>query len=445
MPVDGRLKGVRVLVAGAGLAGLAAARALEQDGADVSVVEARARVGGRVWTIRDGLHGQHAEGGADIIEDEQTAVLELARAHGLATVRMLKRGFGFYGPNPRGRLQIQTGAQAFARMARELQPLVRDYKLAEGRWDTAIAVAQGAQSVAEWMHRRRLPRWVQDRFRALRGLFLADVEDLSLLALVDLLSDDPFSGQADGSLRLADGNDSLPVAMAARLRREVARETILRRVEQDAHRVGATLETRGSRRRWEGEYIVVATPAAMARHVEFAPGLPEAQARAISSLRYGPATRVLLQFESRFWKRQGRPLAFASARAHGAVWDGNEQQRGRMGILSLLAGGGASAAVSRLVERAGVAGVVRQLSWLGRPSALRAHAIVRWEADPWAGGGYAYFDPGFDPALRNALAHPHGRITFAGEHTSVRWQGYMNGAVESGQRAAAEVAALAAK
>ena len=61
----------------------------------------------------------------------------------------------------------------------------------------------------------------------------------------------------------------------------------------------------------------------------------------------------------------------------------------------------------------------------------------------YARGGYAYFDPGFPPALRSWLALPTGRIFFAGEHTSVKWQGYMNGAVESGRRAAAEIAAVA--
>ena len=63
-------------------------------------------------------------------------------------------------------------------------------------------------------------------------------------------------------------------------------------------------------------------------------------------------------------------------------------------------------------------------------------------AERWSRGGYAYFDPAFDPASRSLLARPFGRIFFAGEHTSGRWQGYMNGAVESGQRAAVELAML---
>ena len=84
-----------------------------------------------------------------------------------------------------------------------------------------------------------------------------------------------------------------------------------------------------------------------------------------------------------------------------------------------------------------------QLDWLGSSGAeLRQSRQVVWETDPWARGGYAYFDPAFDPALRQWLARPFGRLFFAGEHTSFRWQGYMNGAVESGRRAAAEIEAV---
>jgi len=91
----------------------------------------------------------------------------------------------------------------------------------------------------------------------------------------------------------------------------------------------------------------------------------------------------------------------------------------------------------------GVAGVARRLEWLGGPGKLLASRLVVWDKDPWVGGGYAYFDPSFDPDLRPWLARPFKRIVFAGEHTRTKWQGYMNGALESGMRGAAEVASLA--
>src|SRR6476661_1978768 len=93
------LSGVSVIVAGAGLAGLSAARELEARGAAVTVVEARGRAGGRVWTLRDGFAArQHAEAGADLIEEDQEHVVALVKALGLELSRILRDSFGFYGP-----------------------------------------------------------------------------------------------------------------------------------------------------------------------------------------------------------------------------------------------------------------------------------------------------------------------------------------------------------
>ena len=75
---------------------------------------------------------------------------------------------------------------------------------------------------------------------------------------------------------------------------------------------------------------------------------------------------------------------------------------------------------------------------------IASHSTT-WEDDRWAGGGYAYFSSSFDPSLRRWLSAPAGRILFAGEHTSLEWQGYMNGALTTGQRAAMEVLALAGR
>jgi monoamine oxidase len=111
-----------------------------------------------------------------------------------------------------------------------------------------------------------------------------------------------------------------------------------------------------------------------------------------------------------------------------------------------MAGGQASEDTQKIMAQEGVEGLVRALDWLKPGDAeLLHHYHVTWEHDSWAQGGYAYFDSSFDPAWRPWLARPHGRLLFAGEHTSIKWQGYMNGAVESGLRAAAEVWALASE
>ena len=157
---------------------------------------------------------------------------------------------------------------------------------------------------------------------------------------------------------------------------------------------------------------------------------------------FGPATRVLLQFDRRFWRRAGRPSAFGTPFPYGAVWDGSEDQRGPTAILSLLAGGTASAEIQTRLAGSGPEAIAGDLRWLGRPGTLLASRAISWDHDPWAGGGYAYFSTSFLPTDRDWLARPFGRVLFAGEHTSIRWQGYVNGAIESGRRAAAEVCAL---
>jgi len=187
---------------------------------------------------------------------------------------------------------------------------------------------------------------------------------------------------------------------------------------------------------------VLALPASVLRRVPITPALPAHQHEAIANLKYGRATKTLLQFSTRFWRLPGRPRAFGSPLPFGALWEGNEEQRGRPGILALLAGGGASDATHDIVAKAGTPALVGALEWLGAKGAeLVASRQVRWQDDPWSRGGYAFFDPNYDPSLRAWLARPFGRLFFAGEHTSIKWQGYMNGAVESGRRAAEEIVA----
>jgi len=433
-----------ILVAGAGLAGLAAARALTAQGARVTVIDARDRVGGRVWTIREGFAGgQHAEGGADLIESDQTAVMSLARELKLALVPILKDGFGFYGMGANGRRSVETGSRRLGRLFAPFWAEVEKYRLLDGRWSSPIALAFARESVAEYLKRTGASGAVVARFRSLRGFFLADPEDLSMIALLDFLATDAF-GDDGTTFRVRGGNDQLATRMADALPTRVRLRSVLRRVDYGDDDVTATVEDRSGRHAMTADALIVAMPATAVRDVVFAPGLPAQQHEAIATLKYGGATRVLLQFASRFWVRRGRPRAFGSDLSTGAVWDGNEQQRGRGGILSLLAGGRASDEMVAMLNAEGARGVADRLRWMGTPSALVASHVVRWNDDPWVRGGYAYFDPEFDPRGRDLLARPWGRICFAGEHTSVRWQGYMNGAIESGRRAAAEARLLTA-
>jgi len=444
--VDGTaLNGVSVLVAGAGLAGLAAAYDLVAMGAGVTVVDVRDRVGGRVWTIHDGFaEGQHAEAGGDMIDEEQVQIRELAQQVGLKLTRILRGGFGYVRPDPSGHPRIlpRSSVRGWDRLAEELKPLTTPYVLAEQRWDSPITANMARRSVAAWLDQIKADAELRATATGMRGFFLADPDELSLIALVDQFSS--IDAPAAGTMyRIEGGNERLATALAARLGDRLHLNTDVVALSHRGRTVRVSVKNARALSQITCDYAILAMPATLLRRMPITPALPAQQHDAIVRLKYGRATRTLLQFSRRFWRAPSRPRAFGSPLPFGAVWDANEEQRGRGGILSLLAGGGASDATQAIVAKHGARGLTESLDWLGsRNAELTTSRQIVWEQDPYARGGYAYFDPAFDPALRAWLARPFGRLFFAGEHTSIKWQGYMNGAVESGRRAAAEVAAV---
>jgi monoamine oxidase len=441
---DTTLSGVSVLVAGAGLAGLAAARDLIALGATVTVIDVRDRVGGRVWTIRDGFaEGQHAEAGGDFIDEDQHEIRNLAAEVGLKLTRILKGGFGYVRADQSGRAKIvaRDARHGWERLAEQLRGVSRPYTLAERRWDSPITADLARQSVSAWLDQVKADADLRATAAGLRGFFLADPDELSLIALIDQFSesDTPAAG---GLYRIDGGTDRLALALAQPLGERLHLNTDVVALSHRGKVVRVSVKNNRALAQINCDYAILALPATLLRRIPITPALPAQQHEAIVRLKYGRATKTLLQFSKRFWRAAGRPRAFGSPLPFGAVWDSNEEQRGRAGILGLLAGGGASDATQAIVAKHGARGLADALDWLGsKDGELLASRQIVWEQDPYARGGYAYFDPGFEPSLRAWLSRPAGRLFFAGEHTSVRWQGYMNGAVESGRRAAAEVAA----
>ncbi len=437
------LSGTSVIVAGAGLAGLSAAHDLLNLGANVTVFDARDRVGGRVWTIRDGFaDGQHAEAGGDLIDDGHQEIRGLVAEYKLKLTRILRGGFAYVRNDRTGRPRIvaRKTMRGWDRLAGQLRDVIRPYRLADQRWDSPIAAAIARRSVASWLDERHADAELRATVVGLRGFFLADPEELSLIALVDQFSS--AEGFPEAWYRIDGGNDRLATAIAARLGDRIRLKSEVVAVSQRGPGVRVTIKDAHSQSHASCDYLLLALPATTLRRIPMTPSLPARQHDAIAALKYGRATKTLLQFARPFWRVRGRPRAFGSPLSFGAAWDGNEEQRGRPGILTLVAGGTASDETQSLVAKDGPTGLVRTLEWLGsKNQSLVASRQVVWEDDPYARGGYAYFDPAFDPDFRAWLSRPAGRLFFAGEHTSIRWQGYMNGAVESGRRAAAEIAA----
>jgi monoamine oxidase len=454
-----------VIVVGAGMAGLAAARDLVARGLRVTIVEPRDRVGGRVHTIRGGfVDGQYADAGGELIEGEHEAVHTLARELDVPMIRVLRHGFGSYLPGADGRRRMRSSQSAdWRQLALVFRSACDLFQRAGHSWDSAAARVIGEQSAlaaldaffadADRTERARLAALLT----GLRGYYLADPDQLSALMLLD-----QFDSGGDPSrretFRVAGGTDRLATTIAKMraLKDAILLEHEVVAITQTAS--GVTVGVRGLRGRLSelrADYAIVTAPATCVRRIRFEPALPPLQQEAIASLRYGPATKTLLQCSRPFWRRPRQPHAFGTDLDVGALWDASEEQDGRAAILVSLAGGSASAAAQEILRTEGPDGVLQRALWMGGAAARTSRASrgiaviashdTTWEDDPWAGGGYAYFDPAFDPSLRRWLSATAGRVLFAGEHTSGDWQGYVNGAVATGQRAAADIFALSGR
>ncbi len=430
------------IVAGAGLAGLCAARELTSAGVIVTLIDARARAGGRVWTVRDGLFdGQHAELGGEFIDADQKAIRNLVNELGLELVRVVTHGFTHRYRCDGGWCLGRTAP--WDRLQQSLRPLLTKYKAARGDTESDAVREIATLSLRDWLRRQQADDSLHSIADALRGFFLADADDMSVLPLVEQLAKSGSPTQAT-MYRIVGGNDRLVQALIDATPAKVLLGHTLRKVSNAVRGVIASVDDeQGHAQQIQADAMVMTLPASTLRDVEITPALPEDQWKAIRTLAYGRATKVVLQTSGDLFDGR-RARAFATDTAAGAFWDGSEGQEGSHSIVTFLAGGSASPWLRQRAEQ-GAQAVLGEVCWLRAPgpkgSGLRDARVwaATWEDDPWARGGYAFLDPGFDPALRPVLSRRAGWLVFAGEHTSQEWQGYMNGAVESGIRAAREL------
>jgi monoamine oxidase len=431
------LRGARVVVAGGGLAGLTAARGLIDRGAEVHLVEARPRLGGRVWTIRDdGFDGIPLEGGGELIDGDHADIRKLCADLGLQLQQVLREGFGL-ALDLRGRVQLfKTQRQIWSDFKHALSREAELFEAADCDWNSSAAALIGRHSLDALLRARQAPDEVRAMAQSLRGFFLADADQFSALPGVELAMRPTDPGHVTLS-RIKGGNDRLIDKLAARKGLTVSLQADVKRVEHDARGIAVRVTDRhGKLSTIKGEYLVMAAPAPIVRDLEFTPALPASLRQSLKMLMPGPATKAHLLFDRAWWRKPGHPQAWGSNLDTGAIW---EAAGARPGVLTMLAGGRASKAFRELLEEGGPQRLVRRLSWLGEPEEVRDFRSTTWEMDRFARGGYAAFGVDYQPEWRSALSRSVGRIAFAGDHTSHEWQGYMNGAVESGARAARDV------
>jgi monoamine oxidase len=443
----------RAVVVGAGLSGLTCALALRSLGWDVTVLEARDRIGGRVHTLhRPFADGIHVEAGGESIDTDHVQIQALARhyrlplatrpADKLQTAAVWRNG-------TRGVLQDEAAADpamlaGYATFAAGLEALAGDLD-PEHPELAPQAEAWDARTLQSYADTQTLDPGaallVQSDYR---GNFNAQLNQVSLLfALQQAVADASLPEWGVERFRIAAGNSALPEAMAADLGSAVRLGAPVTRV--DLHPWGVRVHAGpAGGAPIDAARLVLAAPTPALRDITFSPALPAGVASMVEELRLGHALKVSTEYRSRFWRSEGLSGFTITDLPFGIAWASTDSAPGgadEPGVLTQFVTGDAAATGAALSDAARIAAFQEQLAVVYPESAAHRSGVattVAWADEPYTGGGYAVFAPGqmtrFWPLLRQA----HGPLWFAGEHTEAL-AGYMESAVRSGHRVASAI------
>jgi monoamine oxidase len=259
------------------------------------------------------------------------------------------------------------------------------------------------------------------------------------VSALSMLRDLAVNARGDNVFAVPGGTDRLPRAMAGRLDRQIRYGAAVTRIEQRRRGVELEYVQGGATRTVKARRVICAVPFPALRRIRVSPPWSAGKQAAIDDLPATSVTRVYLQVARRFWD----PDAPASTPTDLPIMLAAEASRGQPGrraILEAFITGARAREVARMApaDRVAFAAMHMERIYPGLRRHLERGASYAWDADPWSRGDYAWFRPGQMRRFLPHLATPEGRVHFAGDHASTS-PGWMNGALESGLRAAAEV------
>ncbi|HZA84342.1 MAG TPA: flavin monoamine oxidase family protein [Actinomycetes bacterium] len=442
-----------VVVVGAGLAGLSAARRLMDAGAEVVVLEARERVGGRTLTL-PAADGTPIDHGGQWIGPTQYRIAALAERVGVTTYPSYERGLNtefrdgrahrFDGQLPGGGDPVT--AVGIGQAIRELDAMAAEVPL-EAPWTAAQALAWDSQTVETWLQLRvsadRARAWLR---AAIRGTLAAEPRDLSLLHTLFFIRSAggiaPLIATAGGAqeLRFHQGAQTVSIRLAESLG---GRVVLGAPAEVVRHGEGG-VEVQADGRTVTGGRAILAVPPAVAGRIGYRPGLPGWRNQLAQRVPMGSVIKVHALYDEPFWRDEGLSgFAVSDSGPVSCVYD-NSPEAGAPGVLvGFIEGEHARTWARRnpADRRAGV--LARLVDYFGHRAGRPRELLERsWADEEYSGGCYAgYFPPGVWTSFGQALREPIGRLHWAGTETATAWTSYMEGAVQSGERAADEVLA----
>ena len=448
----------KVVVIGAGLAGLTCAYRLRRRGINSVVYEAAPRLGGRCFSRRGYFDdGQVVERGGDVIDTGHKAVRHLARELGLKLDDLLAAEPAGSEPFYHFNGQPYTYAQAsadfagiFETLAADLlaadYPTTFDHSTPRGSELDQLSVAAYIDAVVPGGRSSPLGQLLDVAYNIEFGAETAAQSALNLLYLLGYSGPPQLDiyGESDERFHIRGGNDQLVSGLAAELGRRIELNTELQAVARRSDgRYALTLNRGGTRSTVVADHVVFALPFSILSHsVDYSrAGFSALKQRAIEELGFGASTKFQMQFKRRVWNDLGNNGDTYSDRGYQTTWEATRAQAGRSGILVNFSGGTNALSYNQPVDQLAPR-ILGQLEAVlpGASANFNGLATVDyWPGYRWTRGSYAFWQVGQYTSIAGAEGLREGNAHFCGEHTSIDFQGYLNGAVDSGERAAREL------
>ncbi len=460
LPLGAQSPSQRVAIVGAGLAGLTCAYRLSRSGIDAQIYDANTRLGGRCWSLTGAFDdGQIVERGGELIDQTHTAIRHLCQELGLPLENLLAAE-----PNGAEPFYYFNGAPyAYSDAVNDLKSIwnkLHSDVIGAGYPTTYFqSTPRGRQldqmSIIQWLNESvpggatsRLGRLLDVAYNIEYGEECSQQNALNLIYLLGYTGPGQLRifGKSNEKYHVTGGNDQIVARLAAPLAPRIRTGYLLTAIARDPTGVYTMTFKAGSRtQRIVADRVVLALPFSILRTIDYTQaGFSPRKITAITEQGMGANSKLHLQFYSRPWNALGNNGDTYSDTGYQVTWDVTRGQPGASGILVNYTGGNIARAANQTTPQAVLAKIEPVLPGL-TATWNKKWQLQHWPSNPLTRGSYSFWKVGQYTKFVGVESEQEGNCHFCGEHTSLDSQGYLNGAVETGERVAVEISSLLAK